>query len=304
MRYVFVMAAMFMVSDAATAQTLLRGGLEIRSLPVVKKKPFRRLLHRLDRMIRGKDIGDYFPLGRDIPVRTTMITTFLTPLPLLFLPVISFLPEASANITAAAIGLSVPLTFVGGYGLSLWYGKRERRAQKMVGKYVHYTALRDGRPTSWLGEVLGKDNDTGALIVRTNEGGVRGKNYVLPFDVKGIAIADHPDLHRRVSFLSDAEDKDLYIAGKLIRVYSDGHYEIEIDTRVDYDLSETPVNEPHTIFVHVSLPRVDGGFAFSDIGQTSAYAEDEAALLAASAVQANSAHDLVDSAHGQVDPVH
>ena len=55
----------------------------------------------------------------------------------------------------------------------------------------------------------------------------------------------------------------LFLTGKVVRVYKDGYYELAVEGKVDYDNNKHPVDSSHTVFVHRSVQRVDGGFDFA-----------------------------------------
>ena len=295
MRHVLLMLVMFTFSTPAITQPLTHRLLEIRSMPVAQKKtkPIRHLLHRIDRMIRGKTVSNYFPLGRDIPNRTLFLSmTLLIPLPLMTTIIVAATTPTDAVVEPIISVTGLLASWFGAVAIPAWYGRREWRTNEMVGQHIHFTKLQDGRPILLRGLVLEKDNETGELVVQTRENGKLDSTHVLHFDIGGVDIPGHPDLHRSVRLITNAEDYDyLYVAGAVSKVYNDGHYEIEIKHKVDYNLNEYTVDEPYTIFVHASLPEVEGGLVFMDGGKATDYVDDEAEQLAASAKQADFAHD-------------
>ena len=290
MHYVLIMLVMFTFSTPAITQPLTHRLLEIRSMPVAQKKakPIRRLLHRIDRMIRGKsthggiDLMIYEKFGGKYrglqnffmnthiltPIRPLVISVLLVPATLLSVSVVAVIALNSM------IGIVIiPSMIFAGTGVAIsmpaWYRAKEEHLNKMVRQkqHIHFTKLQDGKLMLLRGEVLERDYDTGGLVIQTSENDKRGSTHVLPFNIGGVDIPDHPDLRRSARFIASADDYDyLYVVGKVSKVYNDGHYELEIKHKVDYNLNEYTVDKPHTIFVHASLPEAEGGFVFMDGG--------------------------------------
>lgn len=75
-----------------------------------------------------------------------------------------------------------------------------------------------------------------------------------------IPITDHPDIGIEAMFLGEAGTRVEYVLGKVVRVYDDGFYEIEITAELDFDQNRTELRESYSMFMHESTPLRDGGF--------------------------------------------
>ena len=263
MRYVLVLLGIFSLNDVASAMSARAGLLEIRSMPVVSNKLMRRLLR--DEAKNAK-VSNEDRRRKDRKIAHTSLALFTAvPLVSLTLGITGHMTGVIDENTAAAIslpGVSLWVTGVIGVltGGEAYFAFEKERANKLIGKHVYYTQIRDGRAVLMRGIAKEYNTETGNMFVNTADGGEAIK-------IKDItaSIPDHSDLHRRVSLItSDDYANDLYHLGQVSIVYNDGNYEIEIDRKVDLNNVEHPVDEPFTIFVHASLPRQEGGFTFID----------------------------------------
>ena len=286
MRYVLVLLGIFSLNDVASAN-LARAGfklprplvrsipiasamptraglLEIRSMPVARDKLMRRLLW--DEAKNGKATNEgrkgkgsnkviyYSIYGFGI---FAGLLTFISPL----VPLDLAARGAMGIETALAISASATFLIFGtvGIGGNAYFKFEKERANKLIGEHVYYTQIRDGRAVLMRGIAKKYYKDTGTMIVNTAD----GEEDIKIKDITA-SIPDHPNLHRRVSLLTNAEDEDLLYLGQVSIVYDDGSYEIEIERKVDINNVKHPVDEPFTIFVHASLKQHEGGFTFID----------------------------------------
>ncbi len=280
MRYVLILSIVLSLADKTIASPARAGLLEIRGMPAARSKPILRLWERIAIQVTEK------------PTQTKLIASAPFLLGALIDPNIIYTLPVVALASAAGQNLTMSL--------------REISASKLRGKHIHYTKQHDGAKilcrgcvvaVSWLcrGCVVGASPYESEVSVATTDS---EKSRVPLDDIIGISMPDHPDLHKRVMLLSEADDHDfLRLTGKVSRVYDNGGYEIEVDNKFDYDLNEFPIDKSFTILVHISLLESEGGFTFIE-GKTSEH--NEAIQLAASAQQADVAQAEVELEHSVV----
>ena len=219
MRYVLILLVTFSLNASIVTLPAQAGRLEIRSIPVVRNNPVRHLLRKV--------IYDA-NLSYHIFLKGTYAFPFIT------LGSIAAMGPGVGIITGFSWSVA---TFVLGFRRFSQHINIRDTYHELKGRQVYYTELRDGKAVLRFGQISGFDYERGMLAVETTHGTVaidkHKKNYP---DSKGISVPDHPDLHKHVSLLAAAEDPDnLYIIAHVSRVYDDGHYEIEIDNKVDYN---------------------------------------------------------------------
>ena len=246
MRYVLILLVIFSLNNAIVTLPAQAGRLEIRSMPVVRDSPASHLLQKASYNSRQ-------------PAYAFMIGLLSWPLIMLGAGVLGG-QEAVLNV-------GMPWLIVSG-ALAIWSINKSYNVEdihrELKGQQVYYTELHDGKAMLRFGKIEWFDRDEGMLIVETTDRAVNDSSKIYPNN-GGVSFPNDPDLHKRVSLLADAEDPDnLYIIGQVSRVYDDDHYEIEIDSKVDYSHVESPIYEPFTVFVHAELPEHDGGFVFID----------------------------------------
>ncbi len=249
MRYVLILLVTFSLNASIVTLPAQAGRLEIRSMPIVRNNPARRLLQKAT--YNSRQPAYAFGIG-------------LVSWPLIILG------AGALGGPEAVLNVGIPWLFVSG-ALAIWSINKSYNIEdihhELKGRQVYYTELRDGKATLRFGKIGWFDRDEGMLAVETTHGTVAiDKHKKIYPDSKGISVPDHPDLHKRVSLLTDADSNldYLYVIGQVSRVYDDGHYEIEIDNKIDYNNVESPIDKPFTVFVHASLPEHDGGFVFID----------------------------------------
>ena len=269
MRYVLILSIVLSLADKTIASPARAGLLEIRGMPAARSKPILRLWERIAIQVTEK------------PTQTKLIASAPFLLGALIDPNIIYTLPVVALASAAGQHLTMSL--------------REISASKLRGKHIHYTKQHDGAEILCRGCVVGASPYESEVSVATTDS---EKSRVPLDDIIGISMPDHPDLHKRVMLLSEADDHDfLRLTGKVSRVYDNGGYEIEVDNKFDYDLNEFPIDKSFTILVHISLLESEGGFTFIE-GKTSEH--NEAIQLAASAQQADVAQAEVELEHSVV----
>lgn len=270
MRYVLILSIILSLADKTIASPARAGLLEIRSMPASSRKPILRWWERFELQIVEN------------PIPTMLIGASSIVLPSLIYPEIGGGAITVLMLVATLKIVTDPF-------------RGESSASKLRGKHVHYNEQHDGTEMLCRGCVLQASPYESKVSVATTD----GKESLVPIDdIIGISIPDHPNLHKRVTLVTGADDPDfLRLTGKVSRVYDDGSYEIEVDHKIDYDLNEFPVDDLHTIFVHASLPKHEGGFVFIE-GRASEH--HEAIQLAASAQRTDVAQTDVDSEHSVV----
>ena len=235
-------------------------------MPVVSNKLMRRLLRdeakngkatNEGRRRKASNEGIYDSMFGRFSLALTGGLLAISPLVPFF-----FAAEGAMGIeTACAISISTISLIFGiiGIGGNAYFAFKKKRANKLIGEHVYYTQIRDGRAVLMRGIAKKYYENTGTMIVNTAD----GEEDIYLRDITA-SIPDHPNLHRRVSLLTNAEDEDLLYLGQVSIVYDDGSYEIEIERKVDINNVKHPVDEPFTIFVHASLKQHEGGFTFID----------------------------------------
>lgn len=273
MSYMRVLLVIFSLNTVTFTLPTQAGVLEIRSMPVVHNKPISSLWKKFVRKVKADIQSDGTP-------RTVKGLAYILIGSTVAISGIILLPEAAFPIAMGSIPARNLLREVRRL-------QKSNRKQLMKGEQVHFMHRHEGTETLCFGCIqdtphLGDEK----VIVKTAH---QNHSKVSLDDIIGVAVPDHPDLHRRVSLVAEAEDRDyLRIIGKVSMVYTDGSYKIEIDSKVDFNNVEFPVDEPHTIFVHASLPKHKGGFVFSE-GKSGEH--HESIQLAEAARQVDFAHD-------------
>lgn len=251
MRYVFILLIIFSLANKTIASPAQAGLLEIRSIPVARSKPIVSLWTRFaKKLVEGdimlKSFGSAFAMVLPPFLGAALIQ------PLAAVPIMFFSVPAVILVIDAAYSHEDPV-------------------KKLAWKHIYYVQQHEGTTTlcrgciirnTPYGEIRNTPYGESGMIVETTD---NQKSRISIDDIRGIAVSGHPDLHRRVSLLTNTDDIDhLYVIGKVSRVYDDEHYEIEIDRKVDYHNVESHLDESITIFVHASLPEDEGGFVFID----------------------------------------
>ena len=284
MRYVIVLLLLFTLKSTAVATTTTLPAatklLEIRSLPEVRK-PANRLLQR------------FLSLGGKNFCRLSYGGLFVGMAMSSAIGVDAYLATA-IGFAMSSVGL-VPFS-VGihrdNMTRSLYNRSRERQ--------VFYTELLDGKVTLHFGHVVDYEYDTGMLIVESTDGENK-TNQVYFKDVGGISVPDHQDLGRQVRLLTEADSDDnyLYDLGKVVEVYDEGHYEIEVDRKFSDDSVTKPIDKPYRVFVHASLQAHQGGFVFTDNEAASGHVINENVHIIAAAREVDRAQDETALEQGQ-----
>ena len=283
MRYVFVLTIVFSLDNTATARSLPTATklLDIRSVPAVHK-PANRLLRKLSSYRDKVGIGSNMSMSGWIAWSGGFGLAFggavaNTP----FIEVSGVVMMAGGfPIIALSLGASVVNELRNGNTRKFYY--------EIKGRRVYYTELRDGKAILHFGQVTGYERHTGMLLVEATEGGNNRPNEVYHKNLGGVSVPNHQDLSRRVKLLSkaDSEIDYLYDTGEVSEVYDDGHYEIAVDRKVNFDGRELPIDKPYKVFVHASVQAREGGFVFTDSEKTE-HVVGEAAQIISAARQAD-----------------
>ena len=294
MRFLPILLVIFSYNTIASATPARAALLEVRGVLVMPDKPkhVRRLLRKAVDGFRGKKENTW-PIGSNVPLDpNTVGTRFIQYIVISIVPIMLtsafYSMELGVVMTGATVFGSLGVVAV----TAIMFGNDPHT--KLAGRQVYFTKM-DGDSVELCRGCVSKkyaDDKYQQVLVETTEG---SKERVALKDIGGVALPDHPDLHRRVLLPTKAEDTDyMRLIGKVSEVYSDGSYEIEVDHKADYQLNEFPVDEPLTIFMHASLSEHEEGFTFIGDGKVNEHNETTRLTTAAQQTDSTAQEDNGD----------